>query len=183
MATVERLFFDSIPRLLSATAPVMLGSMGSFSLASKLLGNLASEDERQIVVRGLPDNPTTEMNLALWALAQEVRADPPSASLVQPTPPAQLSDAYHSGRLPPALQRGLAQFLATYGHRSVNELDMGMPRWSEDPTYLFGVLASYLQLRDVAQAPDRQFERAAQEAQAMLAELTRRARRASRRRA
>jgi pyruvate,water dikinase len=131
-------------------------------------------------MRGLPDNPTTEMNLALWALAQIVRGDPPTAALVQHTPPTQLSDAYRSSSLPPALQRGLAQFLATYGHRSVNELDMGMPRWSEDPTYLFGVLASYLRLRDVAQAPDRQFERAAQEAEAMLAKLTRRARRASR---
>jgi pyruvate,water dikinase len=179
VAAVERLLFDTLPQLLSATSPVMLGGMGTFTLASTLLGDLASEAERQIVVRGLPDNPTTEMNLALWALAQAVRGDPPSAALVQHTPSAQLSEAYRSGSLPPVLQRGLAQFLATYGHRSVNELDMGMPRWSEDPTYLFGMLASYLRLRDSAQTPDRQFERAAQEGQAMLAELTRRARRAS----
>lgn len=176
---VERLFFDTLPRLLSGTAPVMLGGMGTSTLASKLLGELASEDERQVVMRGLRGNPTTEMNLALWALAQAVQADPPTAALVQNTPAAQLSDAYHSGSLSPALQRGLAQFLATYGHRSVNELDMGMPRWSENPTYLFGVLASYLQLRDIAQAPDRQFQRAAEDAAAMLAELTRRAHRAS----
>jgi pyruvate,water dikinase len=179
VARVEHLLFDTLPRLLSATTPVMLGGMGTFTLASKFLGDLASEDERQIVLRGLPDNPTTEMNLALWALAQAVRGYPPSAALVQHSPPAQLSDAYRSGTLPPILQRDLAQFLATYGHRSVNELDMGMPRWSDDPTYLFGVLASYLQLRDSNQTPDRQFERAAQEAQAMLAELTHRARRAS----
>jgi rifampicin phosphotransferase len=179
VAAVERLLFDTLPPLLSATTPVMLGGMGTFALARILLGDLASEDELQIVVRGSPDNVTTEMNLALWALAQAARGDPPAAALIQHTPPAQLSDAYRSGSLPASLQRGLAQFLATYGHRSVNELDMGVPRWSEDPTYLFGVLASYLQLREVAQAPDRQFERAAQEGQAMLAELTRRARRAS----
>jgi pyruvate,water dikinase len=179
VATVERLFFDSIPRLLSATAPVMLGSIGSFALASKLLGDLVSEDERQIVMRGLPSNPTTEMNLALWALAQAAQADPPAAALLENTPPAQLTDAYRSGSLPPVLQRGLGWFLASYGHRSVNELDMGVPRWSEDPTYLFGLLASYLQLRDQEQAPDRQFQRAAREAEAMLAELTRRARQAS----
>jgi pyruvate,water dikinase len=131
-------------------------------------------------MRGLRNNPTTEMNLALWALAQVVQADPPSAALVQNTSPTQLSDAYHSASLPAALQHSLTQFLATYGHRSVNELDMGVPRWSEDPTYLFGVLASYLQLRDSALAPDRQFQRAAQEAEAMLVELTRRAQRVSR---
>jgi phosphohistidine swiveling domain-containing protein len=144
------------------------------------MGDLASEDECQIVMRGLHDNPTTEMNLALWALAQAVQADPSTAALVQTTPPAQLSDTYCRGSLPPALQHGLAHFLAIYGHRSVNELDMGVPRWSEDSTYVFGVLASYLQLRDDAQAPDRQFQRAVQEAEAMLAELTRRAKRTSR---
>jgi pyruvate,water dikinase len=179
VVAIERLILDTLPHLLSGTAPVMLGSMGTFALASKLLGDLASADERQIVLRGLPGNPTTEMNLALWALAQALQADPPAAALVHRTPPAQLSAAYRSGSLPPALQNGLAQFLATYGHRSVNELDMGVQRWSEDPTYLFGVLASYLQLRDLAQAPDRQFQRAAHEAEAMCTELTRRARRAS----
>lgn len=176
----ERLFFDAIARFLPATAPVMLGSMGASALAGRLLGDLATAAELQIVMRGLPDNPTTEMNLALWALAQTVQADPATAALVQNTSPRQLSDAYHSASLPAALQHSLAQFLATYGHRSVNELDMGVPRWSEDPTYLFGVLASYLQLRDSALAPDRQFQRAAQEAEAMLVELTRRAQRVSR---
>src|SRR3712207_9399360 len=43
---------------------------------SKLLGNLAADHERQVVLRGLPHNPTTEMDLALWALAQEVQGDP-----------------------------------------------------------------------------------------------------------
>jgi len=179
VVAVEHLFFDILPQLLSSTTPVMLGGMGTFTLASTLLGDLASEDERQIVMRGLPNNPTTEMNLALWALAQAVQADAQAAAFVQNTPPTQLSGAYRSGSLPPALQRGLGQFLATYGHRSVNELDMGMPRWSEDPTYLFGVLTSYLQLGDIAHAPDRLFQRAAEEALARLTELTRRARRAS----
>ena len=62
---VERLLFDTLPRLLSATSPVMLGGMGTFTLASTLLGDLASEDECRIIVCGLPNNPTTEMNLAL----------------------------------------------------------------------------------------------------------------------
>ena len=177
---VERLFFAILPRLLSSTTPVMLGGMGTFTLASKLLGELATAEERQIVLRGLPDNPTTEMNLALWALAQTVQADPPTAALVENTPPTQLSEAYRSRSLPPALQRGLETFLTTYGHRSVNELDLGTTRWVEDPTYLFGVLASYIQLRDPAQAPDRQFQRAATDAEAMLMELTHRAYKASR---
>jgi pyruvate,water dikinase len=120
------------------------------------------------------------MSLALWALAQTVHTDPPTAALIRNSSPARLSDMFRSGALPPPLRHGLTQFLALYGHRSVNELDLGVPRWSEDPTYVFSVLASYLDLRDPDKAPDRQFQRAAQEVEAMLAELTRCARRASR---
>jgi len=179
VVAVEHLFFETLPQLLSGTAPVMLSGMGTFALVGTLLSDHATADELQVVMRGLPDNVTTEMNLALWTLAQGIQTDPPTTDLVAHAPPAQLSDAYRSGTLPSALQHGLAQFLATYGHRSVNELDLGVPRWAEDPTYVFVVLASYLQLRDSAQAPDRQFQRATREAEAMLVELTRRARRAS----
>jgi hypothetical protein len=64
----------------------------------------------------------------------------------------------------------------------VAEIDLGVPRWSEDPAYLLGVLANYLP-RDKSggysnpeAAPDVQFQRGAQDAEAMMAELTRRAR-------
>jgi rifampicin phosphotransferase len=180
LTAVGRLLMDELPRLLSGAAPVMLGGMGTIRIASQLLGTLVSEEELQVVLRGLPYNPTTEMNLALWALAQEVHAEPATAALVQNTSPPQLAAAYRSGSLPPSLQRGLTDFLAIYGHRSVSELDLGVTRWSEDPAYLLGVLANYLQFRDPEQAPDRQFRRAAQEAMTMLTELTRRAQRMGR---
>ena len=179
LATVEQLFFDAIPRLLSGASPVMLGGMVAFTLGGLLLGDLATEGERQIVLRGAPSNPTTEMNLALWALAEQVHADPATAHLVRDTPAARLAEDYGTGSLPPRFQQGLANFLATYGHRSVAELDLGVPRWSEDPTYVLGILASYQEIRDPAQAPDVQFQRAIEEAEAMVAELTRRATRKS----
>jgi rifampicin phosphotransferase len=99
---------------------------------------------------------------------------------VQNTSPAQLTEAYRTSSLPAVLQHGLEDFLATYGHRSVNELDLGVSRWSEDPTYVFSVLVSYLQLSDAAEAPDTQFRRSAKEAEDMVIELTGRARKASR---
>ncbi len=179
LAMVEQRIADATPRLLSAAAPAMLSGMATFSLAARLLGDLASDDECQALLRGLPDNPTTEMNRALWALAQRVQAEPAVASLVRATPAAQLAAAYRQEQLPACLQQGLADFLAQYGHRSVAELDLGVPRWSEDPTYLLGVLVSYLQRDASSDSPERQFQRAARAAEAMVAELTRRAQRKS----
>jgi rifampicin phosphotransferase len=179
LAAVQQLLFDVPPRLLSSASPVMLAGMQTFALAERLLGDLARVGELQTVLRGAPSNPTSEMNRALWLISEQARADPATARLVRDTPSARLAEDYDTGSLPSRFQQGLADFLATYGHRSVAELDLGVPRWSEDPTYLLEILANYQKIRDPAQAPDALFQRAAEEAEAMVAELTRRAKRVS----
>lgn len=177
---VERVLLGGPPGILPGVPPAFGTGLIASALAGKLLGNLAIDDERRVVLRALPHNPTTKMDLALWALAQEVRADPAVARTVHETPPEQLAHEYRGGALPPKLQAGLADFLRTYGHRGVAEIDLGLPRWSEDPTYILGVLANYLRLDDPDLAPDVQFRRAAREAEEMMADLTRRATRKGR---
>src|SRR5215216_5124856 len=177
---VERVLLGGPPGILPGVPPAFGTGLIANALAGKLLGNLATDDERRVVLRGLPHNPTTEMDLALWALAQRVRADPAAAKAVRETPPERLADEYRSGALPPKLQAGLAEFLGAYGHRAVAEIDLGLPRWSEDPTYILGVLANYLRLDDPEAAPDVQFARATREAEQMVGELTRRAAREGR---
>jgi pyruvate,water dikinase len=154
----------------------MGGGLGLQAYAGKLLGKWATRDELQTVLRGLPYNVTTEMDLELWKLAQQIRADAPTAQVLLETPPDQLARGYQAGTLPATLQQGLAQFVQVYGHRAVAEIDLGLPRWSEDPTHILGVLANYLQLTNPELAPDVQFQRGAREAEAMVEELTRRAR-------
>ena len=155
------------PRLVAMVAAGML----SYIAATRLVGDRATADELLTVTRGLPHNPTTEMDLALWALAREIRSDPASAELMARQSATDVADAFRAGTAPPVLQAGLAGFLHRYGFRSVGEIDFGVPRWSEDPTHLIGALANYLQLTDEALAPDAQFERGAREAEAMIATL------------
>jgi pyruvate,water dikinase len=109
-----------------------------------------------------------------------VAADATAAHHLLSKPAEQLAQEYHAGTLPSVLQQGLATFLCYYGHRGIAEIDLGLPRWREDPTHILGVLANYLQLKDATIAPDVQFRRGAQEAEAMVAELTQRAARKSR---
>jgi len=175
LRAVDRLLLGFPPRILPGVAPVFASGMGAYALAGVLLRNLADDDERQVVMRGLPHNPTTEMDLALWALVEEVRVDPAAARAVRERPPERLAHHYRSGTLPPSFQAGLTSFLHAYGHRGVAEIDLGLPRWSEDPTYILGVLANYLRLENPELAPDIQFRRATREAEEMVAELTRRA--------
>jgi len=175
LAEVERLLLSCL-RLAFRVSPVMLAGMQSFALARRLLGELASESECQIVLGGSPTNPTTQMNLALWRLAQEIRVDAASRHLLQSLSAERLAQVYQQGRLPAPFQQGLARFLQEYGHQSVCELDLGVPRWSEDPSYVFALLIGYLQMEERAHAPDLQLQRTGREARAMLVTLAQRAR-------
>jgi pyruvate,water dikinase len=51
-----------------------------------------------------------------------------------------------------------------------------MPRWSDDPTYILGVLANYLRLDNPDMSPDALFARGAAEAEAAIERLVQRAR-------
>jgi len=53
----------------------------------------------------------------------------------------------------------------------VGEIDIGRPRWNEDPTHIMGVLQSYLQIEDETLAPDAVFQRGEKEAEGAIAEL------------
>lgn len=140
--------------------------------AALLLGKRATEQELQVAMRGLAGNPTMEMNLALWELAAGLRSDAAAARALGETAPEDLARAYRARTLPPALQHGLTRLLCRYGHRAVAEIDLGLPRWSEDPAHLLGVLANYLRSNDASAAPDVLWRRAQQEALAMFATLT-----------
>ena len=162
-------------RLLFGIMPVAAVGLLSRALAGRLLGDLATPEEIERVVRAIPHNPTTEMDLELWALAQRLRADAQSVRALAERAPADLASEYRSGSLPAILQASLADFLTTWGDRGVAEIDLGLPRWAEDPTHILGVLANYQRLDDLRRAPDVQFAEAAAQAEQTIAVLARRA--------
>lgn len=150
-------------------APVPIAGFLALGLAATLLGDHARPGELGTVLRGLPHNVTTEMDLALWDLAVRLRRDPATVAALTGTPPADL--ALESDAWPPALTVELGAFLAVHGRRAVAEIDLGVPRWSDDPTHLLGVLANYVRLTDADRAPDAVFARSAAEAEAVIADL------------
>ncbi|MER5650669.1 PEP/pyruvate-binding domain-containing protein [Streptosporangium sp. NPDC002524] len=172
---VERVLSRQIFPLLPTIAPAAAAGFVMLGLAAKALGDRARPGELQTVLRGLPHNVTTEMDLALWRLATRVREDRESVSLLLGTPAAELAERFRAGSLPGVAQRGLADFLSVYGVRAVAEIDLGLPRWSEDPTHIIGVLANYLRLEDPALAPDALFAKGAAEAVLMIKTLSGRA--------
>ncbi len=67
-------------------------------------------------------------------------------------------------------QHALAEFLDSYGMRALGEIDLGRPRWREDPQAIIQNLSSYIQIDDPDLAPDHLFQQAGEEAQHLAAE-------------
>jgi len=151
--------------------PPIYAAMFTRATAVALLAGVAAESEIDETLRGMPHNVTTEMDLALWRLTAAARQH---RELLLHTPPAELAARHHTGGLP---EIGLSAFLDRYGHRGAAEIDVGVPRWAEDPTPVFAAMAGYLRVSDPEQAADRRFARAAEDAVAKIDELVARARR------
>ncbi|MBS1673874.1 MAG: phosphoenolpyruvate synthase [Actinobacteria bacterium] len=179
---VVELVFRAMPYAPRSLPGAAVG-FAMLGLAGRLLGDAARPGELQAVLRSAPDNVTTEMDLALWDLAVRVRDDADAATALRTRAARDLADDYLSGRLPAALQARMAAFLIRYGHRAVAEIDLGMPRWADDPAHLFGVLSGYLRLDADARTPAEHFATGAREATAMMRTLYGRARARSRFRA
>ena len=111
------------------------------------------------IARGLPHNVTTEMDLFLWKTAQMIKTDPTANVLFVNSSPEALSKAYLTGDMHPSTLAAVGSFLSQYGIRCLGEIDIGRPRWVEDPTHVMGVLQSYLKISDPSNAPDVVFTR------------------------
>jgi len=130
------------------------GLMAEGALRRKARDWLDDEGLLTPVQRALPHNITTEMGLALWRLAQRFKAE---------------------GTEPRADHPGVADFLRRFGHRAVWEIDPGVARWSEDPTYVLGVLRSYMDAPEDADQ-EAQFHRQRAEAERAALDLVARVR-------
>jgi rifampicin phosphotransferase len=172
---VTRLLKDDVVPALPRIAPAAAAGFALLGLAGRLLGDKAHPGDLQAVLRGIPHNITTEMDLSLWGLASRIRADTSASATVRDSDVADLTARYRAGTLPAAAQHGLEAFLGRYGHRAVAEIDIGIPRWREDPSHLLGVLANYLRLPKDAADPNNEFQRGAREAETMIDKLQHRA--------
>jgi phosphohistidine swiveling domain-containing protein len=172
VALLQQAFSWILHTGLPLLAPAFGSGLANLRLLHALAARLPDGEQRLLeLTRGLPHNVTTEMDLALWDVARAIRSDPQAAAFFGAADPGVLARESIAGRLPPAAQTAVDRFLRTYGVRGVGEIDLGRPRWRDDPTPLMQVLQSYLRIEDAAQAPDAVFRRGAESAERALASL------------
>jgi len=167
--SAKNLFSDvaipkGVPLVVAGIAP-FFGILERFSRqVAEITGDSRFNTIHMEIARGLPHNVTTEMDLDLWKTAQALQADPASKAAFETSFAEDLCAAYLTRRLPAVAQNAVEAFLGKYGVRGVGEIDIGRPRWNEDPTHILQVLGSYLEIKDAFMAPDAVFERGARAA-------------------
>jgi pyruvate,water dikinase len=163
---------DSFPFAVPEIATGVLAGLLPMLLLNRLAKQSgASTDLVLELTRGLPNNPTTEMDLVLWATAKAIKHDPESLSVITQQPAAELASTFLQRELPPHAQTQIQNFLEKYGMRGLAEIDIGRPRWRENPTPIIQTIQSYLKIEDEASMPDAVFERGAIRAAETQAEL------------
>lgn len=163
----------AFPVLLRRFAAIMGPGMAMLARVQRMAA--AGGDRGRVlameVLRGLPGNVTTEMDLALWQTACTIGADAASAEAFTTLDAQALAERLTSGQLPETARDAVGAFLARYGMRGVGEIDLGRPRWRENPVDVLRTLQSYLRITDPEQAPDAVFARGRQSAEAATEEL------------
>lgn len=170
IANLEKIFWliqKIFPRLVSLVAT----GMATLNFTSRLIDKIpaSSPDEKAEnnrlyleLTRGLPNNVTTEMDLALWECAKTIQSDPESMAKFSQVASEDLVRAYSDHILPEIAQAAVTKFMTKYGLRGVGEIDMGRERWKDNPLQVFQTLQSYIKITNPDKAPDVVFKRGEQ---------------------
>lgn len=163
----------AFPTLLPAFAPIMSPSTLLLLWLRHLAAATGLPDSAALaasLLRAVPGNVTTQMDLELWEVARSVRDDPVSAETFRTVDASVLAERYLAGTLPPVAQDGIEHFMHRYGMRGVGEIDLGAPRWGEHPEGVLRTITSYLDLNP-NQAPDVRYHAGRREARASTRKL------------
>jgi phosphohistidine swiveling domain-containing protein len=119
------------------------------------------------LVTGLDTIITARATVDLWRIARLAAETPAARSILAAAPPAEVRQRLREEPAAAAVSAALEQFFADFGHRGVDEFELSVPRWGEDPEFVVSTLRAYLSAPPEA---DPQLHRARQRRRARAAE-------------
>ncbi len=102
------------------------------------------------VKRAVFNSVTTEMGMDLLQIAEKLD---------------------RAGEAPSPEHPEIRQFLLKYGHRAIEEIDIGVSRWTEEPMYVVDLIRSYIEQKTYREGIDR-FYRDREEAERAIKNIT-----------
>ncbi|MBN2027241.1 MAG: hypothetical protein JW854_10840 [Actinobacteria bacterium] len=98
------------------------------------------------LVTGLQTLESARPNIHIWDLSRQVASSEELRELFSSTPPREILSRLESDPSPQAREflLSLRSFLGEFGYRGVFESEAMLPNWEEDPSYIFSMIANYL---------------------------------------
>lgn len=96
------------------------------------------------LVTGLANLLTAQASVALWNVAQTAQDNAAARRIVESSPPNEVRERLRADPQSTDVSIALDRFLDEFGHRSVDEFELAVPRWSEDSTFIVSTLRAYL---------------------------------------
>ncbi|MGE0732503.1 MAG: rifamycin-inactivating phosphotransferase [Acidimicrobiia bacterium] len=169
---------DQVKRLIAdpQSMAAILGAMAASAwLNDQLLAWLGERNAADVLTRSVPGNVTSEMGLALLDVADAIRPYPQAVAVLAEPGGEDLLGRLAAVPGGTAAVEAIDGFLERYGMRGVGEIDIGRPRWAEQPSTLAAPLLGNVRTFAAGEGR-RRFERGRREALAKQADLVERLR-------
>ena len=142
-------------------APCILPAIISLKRLEKLAKNPI---DVLALTRAVESNPTTEMNLRLWKLTVLIRENHSILQLFENQTTMNLVQIYQRKLFDKEIQEELETFFRVYGCRGVGEIDIGRPRWVDQPEVVIEQIKNYLKIINPEKAIGKIHEQSQQSA-------------------
>jgi pyruvate,water dikinase len=142
---------------------IMAGMQATWWLNDHLQEWLGEKNLADTLTQSVPDNVTAEMGLALLDVADAIRPHPEVVAFLQHVEDDDFLDELPKLKGGPEAREAIQAFLDRYGMRSIGEIDITRPRWSERPATLVPLILSNIRNFEPG-AGERRFEQGRQEA-------------------
>ena len=113
------------------------------SLCQKWLLDKNNQKAHILLASGSSDLQLIEVFEALWRLSRKIKNNQTIVEEFKKS--VHVSEAEQILRRAPDVYSDYKEFLKKYGYRAVNEVNFSLPRWQENPAFIFTMLKNYLE--------------------------------------
>lgn len=138
--------YDTNQEVFQVHASTMLANMLLFGIFQKLLRKLGEEDTGNVLITGLEGMSSFQLGVKMWTLAESASKSPRVSGLILSRRDGILEELnqFQEGH---AFLKELDNFMEECGDRCSQEMELSVPRWEENPSFVLSVVKTYLSVR------------------------------------
>ncbi len=133
--------YDANQAVFQIHANTMLANMLLFGIFQKLLARVG--ETGNVLITGLEGMSSFRLGAEMWKLAQSASTSPRVSALILSQKKNVLEELnqFSEGK---EFLRELDTFMEEYGDRCSQEMELSVPRWKENLSFVFSIVATYL---------------------------------------